>query len=154
MIGLLVGLLLLSWVFGRSRGLLGGLVGGFLGVLVLTGMASTASDGELAALYSPGQLAVAAASIAVVAAAIALIAPYATGFACVGWGAGALLAAFAAPRTGEVVYILPLATHVLAATAVAGLAKWRVRRKVATATSWLSKTKRVRASVMAAAAHR
>ena len=125
MIGLIVGLLLLSWVFGRTRGLVGGLVGGFLGALVLTGMASTAGSGELPALYSPGQLFAAALSMAAVAAVLVQVAPYATGFACLGWGAGALLAAVAAPRTGEAMYILALAAHVLAAAAVVCLARRR-----------------------------
>lgn len=126
MIGLLIGLLLLSCTFGRTKGLLGGLVGGFLGALVLTGMATTAHRGELAALYSPDQLLAGALSMAAVAAVLALVAPYATSFWSLCWGAGALLAAVAAVRAGQVIYILPLAAHVLAATAVMCLATWRV----------------------------
>ncbi|HVM21026.1 MAG TPA: hypothetical protein VM307_13790 [Egibacteraceae bacterium] len=125
MIGLLVGLLLLSWVFGRTRGLLGGLVGGFLGTLVLIGMTSAASNGELAAIYSPAQLLSAAFVMAAAAAVLALVAPYATGFASLGWGVGALLAATAARRTGQAMYILPLAVHIAAAATVVCLAKWR-----------------------------
>lgn len=125
MIGLLVGLLLLSWIFGRTRGLLGGLVGGFFGALVLTGMASTAGSGELSTIYSPDQLVSTAVPVAVVAAALALVVPYATGFASLGWGAGALLAAIAATRTGQPMYVLPLVVHVLAAVAVVRLARWR-----------------------------
>lgn len=125
MIGLLAGLIALSWLFRRTRGLLGALAGGFLGALVLTGMASTAGSGELAALYSPDELLVAAFAVAAVAAVLALVTPYATGFACLGWGAGALLAAVAAPRTGQAIYMLPLAAHVTAAAAVVCLARWR-----------------------------
>lgn len=125
MIGLLVGLLLLSWLFGRSRGLLGGLVGGFLGALVLAGMAGTANSGELATLYTPAKLAAKAVPVAAVAAGLALVAPYATGFATLGWGAGALLAMLAAPRTGQTVYVLPLTAHLLAALAVGRIASWR-----------------------------
>ncbi len=88
MIGALVGLLLLSWLFGRTRRLLGGLGGGFIGALVLTGMARTARNGELAALFTPGELASAALVIPAVAALLALIAPYATGIASPGWSAG------------------------------------------------------------------
>lgn len=123
MIGLVVGLILLSWVVGRGRGLLGGLVGGFVGVLVLTGMARTASSGELAALYGPQQLASTAVPVAVVAAVLALVAPYVVGFASLGWAMGAFLAALAAPRTGEAV--LPLAVHILAAGVVVCLARSR-----------------------------
>jgi hypothetical protein len=126
MILLLAGLLLLSWVFGRTKGLLEGLAGGFLGALVLTGMASTTGNGELAILYSPAQLASTAVPVAAVAGLLALVAPYATGFASLGWAAGALLAAVAAPRTGQAMYVLPFAVHALAATAVVCLARWRV----------------------------
>ena len=125
MIGFLVGLLLLFWIFGRTRGVLSGLAGGFLGALVLIGMANTAGNGDLTALYSPGQLLAAAASMAAVAAVLALVIPYATGFACVGWAAGAVLAAVVAPSTGQAIYILPLAAHVLAAAAVVCLARRR-----------------------------
>ena len=127
MIGVLVGVLLLSWVCGRTRGLLGGLAGGFLGALVLAGMVSTAGDGDLAALYSPGRLAYTAVPVAVVAAALALVAPYATGFASLGWGGGALLATIAATHTGQAVYVVPLAVHLLAAAVVVCLARRRAR---------------------------
>jgi hypothetical protein len=53
MIGMLVALMLLSWIFGRTRGLIGGLAGGFVGALVVAGMTAATSNGELAALYSP-----------------------------------------------------------------------------------------------------
>jgi len=127
MMSLLVALLVLYLVCGRTRGLLGGLVGGFLGAFVLVGMATTARNGELAALYTPSELASSAVPVAVVAAAFALVAPYATGVAALGWAAGALLAAIAAPRTGDAIYILPLAVHVIAATAVATLARAAVK---------------------------
>jgi len=42
-----------------------------------------------------------------------------------GWGAGALLAAIAAMRTGQPMYVLPFVVHVLAAVAVVRLARWR-----------------------------
>lgn len=126
MIALLVGLLFLSWVFGRTRGLLGRLVGAFLGSLVVAGMASTTRDGDLAALYSPEQLASAVVPLAIIAAVLALVAPYAIGFAALGWAVGALLAAVAAPGTGQAVYVLPLAVHFVSAAAVVCLARWRV----------------------------
>ena len=68
MIGMLVALMLLSWIFGRTRGLIGGLAGGFVGALVVAGMTAATSNGELAALYSPGRLASVAVPAAVVAA--------------------------------------------------------------------------------------
>jgi hypothetical protein len=122
----IVGALLLWLVFGRTRGMLGGLVGGFIAALVLAGMVTTTLAGALAALHSPGRLAYAAAPLTAVAAGLALIVPYATGVAALGWGAGALLAALAATRTGQAAYVLPLAVHVLAAATVAGVARCRV----------------------------
>src|SRR5687768_12279937 len=114
MTAILVGLLLLTCVR-CARGLLGGLVGGFLGGLVLAGMASMAVNGGLAAAYSPIRLASSALCMAAVAAVLALVVPHATGFASLGWGAGALLAAIAAAGNGEAVYVVPLAVHALAA---------------------------------------
>jgi hypothetical protein len=108
-----------------DQGLLGGLVGGFVGCLVVTGLAGTTSNGELPALYSPEQLDSTAVPVAVVAAVLALVSPYAIGFASLGWAVGAVLAAVAAPRTGQAVYVLPLAAHVLAAALVVCLARWR-----------------------------
>lgn len=124
MIGPFVSLVLLSWLFGRTKGLFGALIGGFLGAAVLTGMTSTAGS-ELTELYSPDQLLTAALSMAVVAAVLALIAPYATGFACVGWGAGALLAAVAACRMGAPLYALAFGAHILAAADAAYISKRR-----------------------------
>jgi hypothetical protein len=126
MIGLLVGLLILSGVFSRTRGgLLGGLVGGLLGALVVAGMTSTTSNGELPVLYSPEQLASTAVPVAITAAVLALVMPYAIGFASLGWAVGALLAALAAPRTGQAAYVVPLAVHVVAAGLVMCLARLR-----------------------------
>lgn len=104
MIGMLVALMLLSWIFGRTRGLIGGLAGGFVGALVVAGMTAATSNGELAALYSPGRLAWVAVPAAVVAAVLALVAPYAIGFAAAGWAIGALLAAMTASGADQSVY--------------------------------------------------
>ena len=125
MIALLVGLLLLSWVLGRTRGLFGGLVGAFIGALVMTGMASTARSAELAALYSPAHLASSAVPVFLVAAVLALVVPNVTAFASLGWGAGALLGLVVAAQTGQAIYVLPFAIHALAAAAVVCLARWR-----------------------------
>jgi hypothetical protein len=125
MISLLVGVLVLSWLVGRTKGLLGGLAGGFVGALVAAGMATTTSSGDLAALYSPAQLASAAVPVAIVAAVLVLVAPYAVGFAALGWAVGALLAALTAVRAGQVLYALPLTVHVLTAGLVVWLASQR-----------------------------
>ena len=77
MIGLLLGLVLLSWIFGRNRGLIGGLAGGFVGAFVLAGMARTASHGELAAFYTPAELASSVLPVTLAGAVVGLIAPHA-----------------------------------------------------------------------------
>ena len=125
MIAVLVGLLLLSWVLGRTEGLFGGLVGTFIGALVMTGMASTARSAELADLYSPAHLASTAAPVFLVAAVLALVVPYVAAFASLGWGAGALFGLVGAAQTGQAVYVLPFTVHALAAAAVVGLARRR-----------------------------
>jgi hypothetical protein len=126
MTGLIVGAALLWLLVGRPRGMVGGAVGGVIAALVLTGMVSTVGNGELADLHRPGQLAAAAVPLGTVAIGLAIVAPYATGVAAAGWATGALLAAVAAPGTGQAAYVLPLAVHVLAAAAVLCLARRRV----------------------------
>jgi hypothetical protein len=114
-----------SCIVGRTRGLLGGLAGGFIGALVLAGMARTAASGDLPAFYSPGELASSALLMASVAAVLALVSPHAVGLAASAWAAGALLAALAVPWTDQGMYALACIVHVLAAVAVVCLAWWR-----------------------------
>lgn len=127
MSGLILVILILLWPCGRMRGVVGGLAGGFLGALVMVGMARTVTSGEIADLYSPLQLVSAVGPVTLVGGLLALVAPYATGVAALGWATGALLAALAAPRTGQAAYILPFTIHALAAAAVTRLAMWSAR---------------------------
>ena len=123
MIGLLLGLVLISWFFGRTKGLIGGFGGGLIGAFVLVGMARTAGNGELAALFTPGELASSALTLALLGAAFALIAPYATAVASLGWGAGALLAVVAVLPTNDAAYAISLVLHAMGAACVACLAR-------------------------------
>lgn len=125
MIGLLFGAFLLSWALGRSRGIIGGLGGGFIGAFMLAGMARTASNGELAALYTPGELASSALPLVLLGAVLALVAPYATAAASLGWGAGAVLAVVATLPTDDAAYALPLIVHAVGATCVVYVARVR-----------------------------
>ena len=124
MASIIVTVLIVSWIVGPTRGVLGGLLGGFIGAAVAAGMARMAASGELAIYYTPATLAKAAVTIGILAAVLALIVPYATGFAALGWGIGAVLAAIAAPRTGPTIYLLPLAVHLVAAVLVLHAARW------------------------------
>ena len=125
MIGLLFGAFLISWILGRSRGLIGGLGGGLIGAFVLAGMARTARNGDLAALYTPGELASSALILALLGAVLAFIVPYATAMASLGWGAGALLAVVATLPTNDAVYALPLVLHAVGAACVVYVARVR-----------------------------
>lgn len=115
MSSVIVTLLIVSWIVGPTRGVVGGLIGGFVGAAFAAGMARMATSGELAVYYTPGSLARAGITLGILAAVLALVVPYVAGFSALGWGIGAILAAIAAPRTGEVVYLLPLAVHLVAA---------------------------------------
>ena len=117
-------LLIVSWIVGPTRGVVGGLIGGFVGAAVAAGMARMAASGVLAVYYTPATLARGALTLGIVAAVLALVAPYATGFAALGWAGGAILAAIAAPRTGQIVYLLPLAVHLVAAVLILCVARW------------------------------
>jgi hypothetical protein len=127
MASIIITVLIVSWIVGPTRGVLGGLLGGFLGAAVAAGMARMAASGELAVYYTPASLARAAVMIGLVAAVLALVVPYAAGFSALGWAIGAILAAIAAPRTGQVAYLLPLALHLVVAVLVLRLATWSTR---------------------------
>lgn len=124
MASIIVTVLIVSWIVGPTRGVVGGLIGGFVGAAVAAGMARMAASGDLAVDYTPATLARGALTLGLVAIALALVVPYAAGFAALGWGVGAILAAIAAPRTGQVVYLLPLALHLVVAVLVLRVARW------------------------------
>ena len=124
MVSIIVTVLIVSLIVGPTRGVVGGLIGALLGAAVAAGMARMAASGDLAIYYTPATLARAAVSIGILAGILALIIPYATGFAALGWGIGAVLAAIAAPRTGPTIYLLPLAVHLVAAVLVLHVARW------------------------------
>jgi hypothetical protein len=115
---------IVSWIVGPTRGVIGGLLGGFAGATVATGMARMAAGGELAVYYTPASLTRTAVILGIVAAVLALAVPYAAGFAALGWAGGAILAAIAAARTGQASYLLPLAAHLVAAVLVVRVARW------------------------------
>jgi hypothetical protein len=93
---------IVSWIVGPTRGVIGGILGGFAGATVATGMARMAAGGELAVYYNPASLTRAAVILGIVAAVLALAVPYAARFAALGWAGGAILAAIAAPLPGPV----------------------------------------------------
>ena len=109
-----------------TRGLLGTLVGAFIGTLAAAGIVTATTSGELANLYSPWELATGLVPLALVALVLACVAPYATGAIAVAWAIGSVLAAIAAPRTGQAIYVAPLLLNALIAAAVVRMALRRV----------------------------
>lgn len=134
MASIIVTILIVSWIVGPTRGLAGGLLGGFLGAAIAAGMARMAASGELAVYYTPATMARAGVVLGTVAAVLALIVPYATGFAAIGWAAGAILGATASARTGQFAYVLPLALHLAVAVLVLRVARWSTSPAQATPT--------------------
>ena len=126
MVSIIVTILIVSLIVGPTRGVVGGLIGGFLGAAVAAGMARMAASGDLAIYYTPATLARAAVTIGILAGILALVIPYATGFAALGWGIGAVLAAIAVLETGQVGYFMPLAMHLVVAVLVLRVARWAV----------------------------
>lgn len=122
---LVVGVLLLSWILGRSSPMPGGLVGVFVGAFAGAGLASTAGRGALATMYTPGELAAAALPVAAVAGGLVLAAPHVIGFASAGWATGAVFAAIASIRINHRAYVLPLIFHAVVAALLVCMARRR-----------------------------
>ena len=123
---MIIGLLLLIWMLGSTRGLLGTAVGGFIGALAAAGIVTATTQAELASLHTPVELAGGVVPLGLVALVLAVALPYATATVALAWTAGALLAAVAAPGTGQTVYIGPLLLHAIVAAAIARVAIRRV----------------------------
>lgn len=104
------------------RGLLGTLVGAFIGTLAAAGIVTATTSGELANLYSPWELVTGLVPLALVALVLACVAPYATGAIAMAWAIGSVLAVIAAPRTGQAIYVAPLVLNALVAGTVVGAA--------------------------------
>ena len=105
-----------------TRGLLGTLVGAFIGTLAAAGVVNATTHGELASMYTPFELAAGVVPVALVAHVLAFVAPYITGSTALAWAVGSVLAAIAAPRTGQAIYVAPLVLNALVAGTVVGAA--------------------------------
>lgn len=123
---MILGAVLLVWMLGSTRGLLGTAVGGFVGALAAAGMVTATTEGELASMYGPVELAGGVLPLGLVALLLAVALPYVTGTVALAWTAGALLAAIAAPRTGQTIYLAPLLLHACVAAGIARVAAQRM----------------------------
>lgn len=120
-----MGAVILLWLLARERGLLGSLVGGFLGALVLVGMITATKQGKLASMYTPAELAVGVVALGLLALPLAVVAPYATATTALAWIAAAANAPVTAALTGQTLYVVPLALNALVAASVARVAARR-----------------------------
>lgn len=123
---MVLGFVALLWLFGSPRGLLGMVVGGFVGTFAAAGLVGATTGAELADMYTPAGLAAGVGPLAIVALGAAVVLPYATGIVALAWTAGAALAAFAAVETGQAAYVIPLLLHVAVAGAVVRVATRRM----------------------------
>jgi hypothetical protein len=115
---MVIGAVLALWLLGSERGLLGAAVGAFIGALPAAGLVTATTEAELASMYTPVEMA------AGLVLAVAL--PYATGTVALAWTVGAVIAATAAPRTGQVIYLAPLVLHAAAAALIVRIAARRM----------------------------
>lgn len=123
---MIIGLILLLWMFGSIRGLLGTAVGGFVGALAAAGIVTATTHAELASLYTPVELAGGVVPLVLVALVLAVALPYVTGTVALAWTAGAVLAAIAAPGAGQAAYLAPLLLHACVAAFIARVALRRM----------------------------
>ena len=119
---MVIGVVLALWLLGSERGLFGAAVGAFIGALAAAGLFTATSEAELATMYTPVEMAAVVVPLGIVALVLAVALPYATGTVALVWTVGAVLAAIAAPRTGQAVYLVPLLLHACLGSLVAYVA--------------------------------
>ena len=123
---MVIGFVVALWMLGSHRGLLGAAVGAFIGALAAAGFVTATTEVELASMYTPVELAAGVVPLGIVALVLAVALPYATGTVAMAWTVGAVLAAIAAPRTGQAVYLGPLVMHAYVAALVVRVAARRM----------------------------
>lgn len=123
---MVIGAVLALWLLGSERGLLGAAVGAFIGALAAAGLVTATTGAELASMYTPVEMAAVVVPLGIVALGLARALPYATGTVALAWTVGAAVAATAAPRTGQAMYLAPLLVHVAAAALIVRVAARRM----------------------------
>lgn len=123
---MVIGVVLALWLLGSERGLLGAAVGAFVGALAAAGLVTATTGAELASMYTPVEMAAGVVPLVIVALVLAVALPYATGTVALAWTVGAVAAAFAAPRTGQTAYLMPLLLHAAVAAVIARIAARRM----------------------------
>lgn len=113
---------ILLWMLGSGRGVVGALVGGFIGTVGAVGLVEATRHGELASLHSPVGLVADMLPLAAVVLLLAFAGSYGALAAALAWTVGALAAALAAPQTGQAMYVAPLVLNALAAAAITRVA--------------------------------
>lgn len=123
---MVIGVVLALWLLGSERGLLGAAVGAFIGALAAAGLVTATSEAQLATMYTPVEMAAGVVPLGILALVLAVTLPYATGAAALAWTVGAVVAATAAPRTGQAMYLAPLLVHIAVAALIARIAARRM----------------------------
>lgn len=123
---MVIGAVLALWLLASGRGLLGAAVGAFVGALAAAGLVTATTGAELASMYTPVEMAAGVVPLGIVALVLAVALPYATGTVAMAWTVGAVLAAIAAPRTGQAVYLVPLLLHACLAAVIVRVAARRM----------------------------
>lgn len=115
---MVIGAVLALWLLGSERGLLGAAAGACIGALAAAGLVTATTGAELASMYTPVEMAAGVVPLGIVALVLAVTLPYATGTMAMAWTVGAVLAATAAPRTGQAVFLAPLLLHACLAAVI------------------------------------
>jgi hypothetical protein len=76
---MVIGVVMVLWMLGSQRGLLGTALGGFIGALAAAGLVTATSEAELATMYTPVEMAAVVVPLGIVALVLAVAIPYATG---------------------------------------------------------------------------
>lgn len=123
---MVIGVVLALWLLGSERGLLGAAVGAFFGALAAAGLVTATTEAELASMYTPVEMAAGVVPLVIIALVLAVAMPYAAGTIAMVWAVGAVIAATAAPSTGQVTYLAPLLLHACLAAVIVRVAARRM----------------------------
>lgn len=118
----MIAAVVLLWLLGSDRGVLGALVGAFIGTVAAVGLVEAAQQGELASLHTPAELITDLLPLAAFVLVLAFAGSYGAFAAALAWTVGSIAAAVAAPQTGQAAYLAPLVLNALAAAAIVWVA--------------------------------
>ena len=125
----MIAAVVLLWLLGSQRSVLGALAGGFVGTVAAAGLVQATQHGELAHLHTPAGLVTDLLPLAAIVLVLALVGSYAAFAAAVAWTIGAVAAAITAIPAGQAIYLAPLVLNVLAASGIVYIAGRHIGRR-------------------------